>query len=202
MNGRPPCARPLTICNARQRRREFLPQRSGTSLPRAGVSGLPRHGVARLHVVVDTSSLIRAALNGASAAGRLIEVLTVQGGADRLVASADILHELAMVLDRPKFASRLPARQRRRFLLTVQAAAFFVSPSERVEACRDPADNIVLEAALAATEHATRRVLIVSDDRDLLTLDPWRGIRIAKPEAALNLLAEAPVADGNRGRPA
>jgi uncharacterized protein len=162
---------------------------------------LPRLGVARLRVVVDTSSLIRAALNASSAAGRLIEALTSQGGAEELVASADILDELATVLDRPNFASRLPALQRRRFLLTVQASAFFVSPTERIEACRDPADNIVLEAALAATEHATQRVVIVSDDRDLLTLNPWRGIRIVKPEAALNLLAEVEEPDGNGGRP-
>lgn len=139
-------------------------------------------------------------MNASSAAGRLIEALTLQASADQLVASADILHELATVLDRPKFAARLPAGQRRRFLLTVQAAAVFVSPAERIEACRDAADNIILEAALAATEQATQRVVIVSDDRDLLTLDPWRGIRIAKPEAALILLAEAEVPGGSRGR--
>jgi uncharacterized protein len=157
--------------------------------------------VVRLRVVVDRSSLIRAALNAGSAAGRLIEVLTAQGGSNQLVASADILQELAMVLDRPKFVSRLPARQGRRFLLHVQATAFFVSPAERIEECRDPADNIVLEAALASTEPAARRVIIVSDDRDLLTLDTWRGIRIVKPEAALVMLAQARAPARNRGRP-
>jgi predicted nucleic acid-binding protein len=34
-------------------------------------------------------------------------------------------------------------------------------------------------------------VLLVTDDRDLLVLDPWReGIRILKPEAALAALLE------------
>jgi hypothetical protein len=28
----------------------------------------------------------------------------------------------------------------------------------------------------------------VSDDRDLLDLDPWRGVRIVKPEALLATL--------------
>lgn len=158
--------------------------------------------MAHLRVVVDTSSLIRVALNASSAAGRLIEVLTLQAGADQLVASADILLELPTVLDRPKFASRLPAAQPRRFFLTVQAAAFFASPTERIGVCRDSTDNMVLEAALAAMEHGARRVVIVSDDRDLLTLDPWHDIRIVKPEAALILLAEARAPDGNRGWPA
>jgi putative PIN family toxin of toxin-antitoxin system len=156
--------------------------------------------VARLRVVVDTSSLIRATLNAASAAGQLIEYLTSQQGGSQLVASADILHELAMVLGRPKFASRLSAQQRRRFLLNVQVTAFFVSPAERIEECRDPADNIILEAALAAREPEAEDVIIVSDDRDLLTLDPWRGIRIAKPEAALVILSRARTPGRNRGR--
>jgi predicted nucleic acid-binding protein len=32
---------------------------------------------------------------------------------------------------------------------------------------------------------AAETVVIVSDDRDLLALDTWRGIRVVKPEAAL-----------------
>jgi predicted nucleic acid-binding protein len=40
---------------------------------------------------------------------------------------------------------------------------------------------MVLEAALAFGND----VIVVSDDRDLLVLDPWRDIRIVKPEAAL-----------------
>jgi predicted nucleic acid-binding protein len=40
---------------------------------------------------------------------------------------------------------------------------------------------VVLEAALAFGND----VIVVLDDRDLLVLDPWRDIRIVKPEAAL-----------------
>jgi uncharacterized protein len=69
------------------------------------------------------------------------------------------------------------------------AAAEVVEPAERVAECRDPGDDMVLEAALAAAP-AADTVIIVSDDRDLLVLDPWRGIRVLKPEAALALLGE------------
>jgi len=99
----------------------------------------------------------------------------------QIVVSSDILSELMNVLVRPKFTRRLAQDYRRRFLLHLQATALFVVPEQRVEVCRDPADNMVLEAALAFGND----VIVVSDDRDLLVLDPWRDIRIVKPEAAL-----------------
>jgi len=139
--------------------------------------------VARLRVVVDTSSLVRAALNPASAAGRLIDCLLSEGD-NAIIASAEMVDELAQVLARPKFRQRLSREQCWHFLLRLQATVVHVVPGEPVEACRDPADNMGLEAALAAGAE----VLVVSDDRDLLTLDPWRGVRIVKPEAALLLL--------------
>jgi uncharacterized protein len=105
-----------------------------------------------------------------------------------LVTSQAILHELTLVLGRPKFSVRLAAERRRGFLLLLQATATTVGPTERVHVCRDPTDDIILEAALAATHGTAGPVVVISDDRDLLTLDPWRGIRIIKPEAALELL--------------
>jgi putative PIN family toxin of toxin-antitoxin system len=73
---------------------------------------------------------------------------------------------------------------RRRFLRRLALGAAIVEPGERVRACRDPDDDKFLGVALAAGAE-----VIVSDDRDLLALDPWRGIRVRKPEA---LLVELP----------
>jgi putative PIN family toxin of toxin-antitoxin system len=127
-------------------------------------------------------------LNGGSAAGRLVVALLAEGRDGQLVISQAILHELAEVLARPKFSGRLAPERRRGFLLLLQATARTVEPTERVSACRDPADDMILEAALAATQGTAGPVVVISDDRDLLTLDPWRGIRIIEPEAALELL--------------
>lgn len=48
-----------------------------------------------------------------------------------------------------------------------------VEPVERVTDCRDHEDNRILECALASGS-----VLIVSDDADLTSMSPWRGIPI------------------------
>jgi putative PIN family toxin of toxin-antitoxin system len=135
-----------------------------------------------LRVVVDTSSLVRAALDRASAAARLLAMLRDRGS---LIASLATLEEVAAVLARPKFARRLPDADRRAFLEALAAAAEVVEPRELVAECRDPGDDKFLDVALAGGADA-----IVSDDRDLLGLDPWRGVRLVKPEALLAALLD------------
>jgi len=164
-------------------------------LPHASDSAVRPRDVARLRAVVDTSSLVRAALNADSAAGRLIEHLSSAESDSRIVVSSDILGELMEVLERPKFGRRLAPEQRRRFLLCLQATALFVVPEQRVGVCRDPADNMVLEAALVSGND----VIIVSDDHDLLVLDPWHDIRIVKPEAALVIYEDTQPVGRTRG---
>jgi putative PIN family toxin of toxin-antitoxin system len=124
-----------------------------------------------------------------SAAGRLIARLLEEDGGD-VVVSAEILLELAAVLGRAKFATRLATDKRYLFLLRLTALAMLVEPAESVTECRDPSDNIVLETALELSHYPSEITVIVSDDQDLLAMDPWRGIRIMKPEAALALLQD------------
>jgi uncharacterized protein len=134
-------------------------------------------------------------LNSNSAAGQLIGFLSSAASDSQIVVSSAILDELRDVLGRKKFSQRLAPGQRRRFLLHLQAAALFVTPEQSVDICRDPADNMVLAAAMASGDD----VIIVSDDHDLLVLDPWRGIRIVKPEAALALYERPGPQSRNRG---
>jgi putative PIN family toxin of toxin-antitoxin system len=51
-----------------------------------------------------------------------------------------------------------------------------IEPEVKVDDCSDYEDNRILELALASGS-----VLIVSDDGDLLTMSPWRGIPIIRP---------------------
>jgi putative PIN family toxin of toxin-antitoxin system len=51
-----------------------------------------------------------------------------------------------------------------------------VEPRVAVDDCTDYEDNRILELALASGS-----ILIVTDDGDLLTMSPWRGIPIISP---------------------
>jgi len=51
-----------------------------------------------------------------------------------------------------------------------------IEPEIHVDDCSDHEDNRILELALASGSN-----LIVSDDGDLLTMSPWRGILIIRP---------------------
>lgn len=132
---------------------------------------------------------MRAALAPGSAAGRLLSA-ALEGGGARTAGSQETLREAVRVPARPKFAAWVPPDVREAFVARLVAATEVVEPAERVAERRDPGDDMVLEAALAA-RRTGEGVVIVSDDRDLLVLDPWRdGIRVLKPEAALALLGE------------
>lgn len=65
----------------------------------------------------------------------------------------------------------------RRFARLVPSRKF----TQRI--CRDADDDAVLACALSA-----RADLIVTGDKDLLVLHPWRDIRILNPAAALRLI--------------
>jgi putative PIN family toxin of toxin-antitoxin system len=108
-----------------------------------------------------------------------------------LAASPEILDEVEEVLGRPKFGQWLSDERRQGFVRRIRVAARLLEPLVRVRECRDVTDDKYLEAAIAAvaTEPANDTVIIVSDDQDLLVLDPWRSrIRILKPEGALAVL--------------
>lgn len=49
------------------------------------------------------------------------------------------------------------------------------TPLDAVQDCRDPKDNYLLAVA-----DAGRAEMILSEDLDLLVLNPWRGIRILR----------------------
>jgi len=51
-----------------------------------------------------------------------------------------------------------------------------IEPEVQVDDCPDYEDNRILELALASAS-----ILIVSEDSDLLTMSPWRGIPIIRP---------------------
>ncbi len=56
------------------------------------------------------------------------------------------------------------------FLLDVFS---LVEPTEKIKECRDPKDNMFLECAIAADSS-----IIISGDKNLLSMNPFRNIEI------------------------
>ena len=101
---------------------------------------------------------------------------------DVFALSAAVDTEIAEVLGRPRFAHTIPIERREHVLDILRREAVWFEPTMRVADCRDPKDDKYLELALAAGVET-----IVSSDDDLLTLHPWRGVRILRPADYLAL---------------
>ena len=78
---------------------------------------------------------------------------------------------------RPKLDRYVSEATRQRFLAGV---ADWITIAGAVRACCDPQDDKLLETAINGEAHC-----IVSGDADLLTLDPFEGIRIRTPHDVL-----------------
>jgi putative PIN family toxin of toxin-antitoxin system len=124
-------------------------------------------------IVMDTNVLISAVLFFDSVAER---VLTIIEDHHVLLASKDTMKELAEVLSRPKFAAYISDGQAADFIARVHNTIEFISIIHRIAACRDPEDDKILDVAVNGDAHC-----IITGDRDLLELNPFRGISILTP---------------------
>jgi uncharacterized protein len=124
-------------------------------------------------VVVDNNALISRLLLPSSVPGRAVRqaVNTCQ-----LLISEPVLEELAEVLARRKFDPYVSLEERQEFVRLVGRVAEMVPIVYSIRACRDPEDDKFLELAVNGSAH-----LIITGDRDLLELHPFRRIPIITP---------------------
>lgn len=142
-----------------------------------------------MKIVCDTNVLVSGILF--EGAPRRILRLASQGKVVNCVSSA-ILGEAEDVLLRPKFG--LDSEQVRQIIDLFRDTFEFVVVTRRVRAVhRDPADDRIIETALAAGANR-----IVSGDRDLLDLGEWRRIPIVSPA---RFMAEFHASAGGLGDP-
>jgi len=96
------------------------------------------------------------------------------GGAFLVVISFSLLEEIGETLTR-KF--NFPRQDTHALLEVITLNAYVVEPAIKVSVVeRDPSDNKVIECAIAG-----KAEYIVSGDKDLLTLEQYKGIKIVKP---------------------
>lgn len=113
-------------------------------------------------LVLDTNTLISRMLLPQGTAGRAVDKALESG---ILLMSEDTLAELTNVLNRPKFDRYLSLEERRQFLRLLGGIARMVPIHHRIQACRDPKDDMLLHVALNGEAHA-----LITGDQDLLVL--------------------------------
>ena len=130
-------------------------------------------------LVVDTNVLISAALRSDTPPRQVLDAVPGAGGV--LVFSDETFAEVHDRLSRPKFDRYVGQESRAAFLGHLVAVSEWVSISRAKLGCRDPDDDKLLETALAG-----EATCLVTGDRDLLDMHPFRSIPILDPAAFLS----------------
>lgn len=125
-----------------------------------------------MRVVVDTNVFISAALKDKSLPALAVRLVTQRG---TFLKSAVTEQQLVEVIARP-YLAKLIAPETRDGLLDLLAKAELVTITERIAACRDATDDKFLDVAVNG-----RADLILTGDKDLLVLHPFRDISIVEP---------------------
>ena len=128
--------------------------------------------------VLDTNTIVSALLLRTSiprqAFDRAFDIGLV------LVSDATVA-ELVDVLQRSRFDRYVREEARLHFLATFIRDTTLIAVTETISDCRDPKDNKFLEVAVSG-----QATVIVTGDRDLLDLHPYRGITIMTPRDLMN----------------
>ena len=133
-------------------------------------------------VVLDTNVLISAALNSAGRPRQVVNALRRANSV--LLFSVETFHELCSRFLGSKFDSYATRENRLVFLAELKTVSEWVAIAGAKLGCRDPEDDKFLETALVGEADC-----LVSGDRDLLTMSPFREIPILTPKAFLNRVA-------------
>lgn len=97
-----------------------------------------------------------------------------------IIASQFTLSELFEILLNSKFDKYVTIPKRIEFLKIYKNALQIIPVTESINVCRDPKDNMFLELAVSGNAQ-----MIISGDKDLLELNPFRGIQIISPKEFL-----------------
>lgn len=137
-----------------------------------------------LRALLDANVLISAAIRPSGAPGQIVTAFLTRGAFD-LILSPAIVTEVEKALRLPKIRKYLlDPDEALLWLADLAAFADLVQDTGSViGVCRDPADDIILAAALEG-----RASVLVTGDDDLLALFEHEGVHIVTPRAFLELI--------------
>ena len=128
--------------------------------------------------VIDTNTLTSSSLFANSVPRKAVSKVNETG---KISASIDTYSEFFEVFLRPKFDKYISIETRLGILIDFKQLALFSEISETIIDCRDPKDNKFLELAVSGDASC-----IITGDKDLLALHPFRGIPILNANEFLN----------------
>ena len=91
----------------------------------------------------------------------------------KIISSFRQLEEISIVLSGPKLKKLINKNLIEEFLLLFLKSVEIVESKVKIKDCRDAKDNFILETAISGQGD-----FIVTEDNDLLILDPYKNLRI------------------------
>ncbi len=132
-----------------------------------------------LRLVLDTNVLISSILSKNTPPQKLFDYSMAHG---IILMSEATVTEITEVLTRKKFDRYASLVKRAKFLQTLASKIETIKITESITICRDPKDDKFLELAVNG-----KADYLITGDRDLLVLHPFRDIQIITPAAFLEL---------------
>lgn len=125
----------------------------------------------RKTIILDSNLVVSAFLNPKGISAQALEI-----GIEHfeLACSKETLAELLDVLKRDKFDKYLSKAERAERLEAYAQSVIFFNVLLAVTDCKDPKDNKFLSLAITAQA----KVIVSGDKRDLLSMNPYRGVDI------------------------
>jgi putative PIN family toxin of toxin-antitoxin system len=139
-----------------------------------------------MRAVVDTNILIRALIKPSGTVGPVLARLAA--GDYVQVYSDPVLSELVAKLALPRIRKKyaIDGSVIEGTLSVIALRGELVAPTRKLKVCRDPKDDLLIEAAVAGNAE-----YVVSDDQDLLVLKKIAQARFVTPRAFLEALDKA-----------
>ncbi|HET7115247.1 MAG TPA: putative toxin-antitoxin system toxin component, PIN family [Hanamia sp.] len=128
--------------------------------------------------VIDTNTLVSAFIFRYSNPRKAFEKAVKEG---EVFASLKTYNEFSEILLRPKFDKYISPEEKLLALKEFKELAVFSEISETITKCRDPKDDKFLELAVSVNASC-----IITGDKDLLVLHPFRNIPILTAVDFLN----------------
>jgi uncharacterized protein len=138
-------------------------------------------GKKRIKIVLDTNIWIGFLI------GKKLSSLkgSIINGEVQILFSERLSKEIATVIQYTRLKRYFTSEDFSDLMALLAEKISFIEPSSSVTDCRDPKDNFLLDLAVSAGAD-----YLVTGDKDLLVLNPFRGVKIIKAEEMERILCE------------